>query len=295
MTRRYEIRHRTAYSYQDSIDLSYNQLRLTPLSRPGQRVVSHSITITPKPLARRNHTDGFGNQVTYFEIGQRHQDMVVTSESLVETEATHAPTSSGPESGWETVRDHLTRSLAPRLIEGQLFTLPTPIAECSPALRDYAQPSFPSGRPLREAALDLMGRIHREFKFDPAATTVATPLAEVLKGRKGVCQDFAHLAIGCLRSLGLAARYVSGYLETVPPPGKERLVGADASHAWLSVLDPETGWMDLDPTNNLQPAGQHITVAVGRDYADVTPVKGLTVGSGDHQMEVTVDVIPQLR
>lgn len=288
MKRRYRIRHSTVYKYQEPTDLSYNQLCLTPRTLPGQAVLQHSLTISPQPVANRTHEDGFGNKVTYFEINQAHEEMEILAESLVEIDTMVAGAEQlaiGP--AWETVQKQ-----AGETPSAVLFTLPAGIVKCSQALRTYAAPSFPAGRSLREGALDLMSRIHADFEFDPAATTVATPIDEVLKSRRGVCQDFAHLGISCLRSLGLPARYVSGYIETVPPPGKERLVGADASHAWLSVLDPVSGWLDLDPTNDQVPSGRHITVAVGRDYSDVVPVRGLAVGSGDHQLKVAVDVAP---
>ena len=158
-------------------------------------------------------------------------------------------------------------------------------------LLDYARPSFPAGRATIDAVYDLMQRIFREFKYDPEFSTIATPLKDVLEHRSGVCQDFAHLAIGCMRSMGLAARYVSGYIETEPPPGKERLVGADASHAWFSAYLPEHGWLDFDPTNNQLPGDRYITVAWGRDFTDVTPLKGVAFGSGEHELKVSVDVL----
>ncbi len=292
MQRRYHIRHRTTYEYGGSVNLSYNQLRLTPHRLPGQQnPIWNAIGIKPKPSQRHPHTDLFGNEVIYFEISDHHEVMEILSECLVETTSGTLPNSTIP---WERARSLLREASRTTAIQGTLFTIPTELVSMSDEVIAFATSSFPAGCPLFEGAQDLMARIHSEFEFDPAATSVSTPLTEVLAGRKGVCQDFAHLGIGCLRSLGLAARYVSGYIETEPPPGKPRLVGADASHAWFSVLDPETGyWLDLDPTNNLIPEGRHVVVGYGRDYADVPPVKGLMVGSGNHHLDVAVDVIPQ--
>ena len=177
-------------------------------------------------------------------------------------------------------------------MEACSFTFDSHYVKRSPALAEYATPSFAPGRPILDATADLSARIHREFRYDAKATTISTPLAEVLANRHGVCQDFAHLAIGCLRSLGLAARYVSGYLESRPPPGRARLVGADASHAWLAVFAPGLGWVDFDPTNNVLPSERHLTLAWGRDYGDVSPIRGVILGGGSHTMSISVDVAP---
>ena len=193
---------------------------------------------------------------------------------------------------WEKARDRLRNDRSADVIEATQFTLDSPMIKTDELLAEYAKGSFLPGRPLDEAVHDLMQRIYAEFKYDPEFSTIATPLTEVMKHRSGVCQDFAHLAIGCLRSRGLAARYVSGYIETAPPPGKERLIGADASHAWFSVFHPGFGWLDFDPTNNQLPTDRHITVAWGRDYADVTPLRGVAFGGGKHKLKVAVDVLP---
>lgn len=295
MSRRYHIQHRTTYKYDGTVNLSYNQIRLTPHRIPDvQNPIWHAVKIEPSPTARKARMDSFGNQVTYFEIDKNHEEMEIFSECLVETWP--RPRIEGSGMSWEQARDFLRHSGEPWATEGMLFTIPTAQVTMSPEVHAFAAKSFLPGRPLQEAVQDLMSRIFDEFEFDPSATTVSTPLKDVLLGKKGVCQDFAHLGIGCVRSHGLAARYVSGYIETVPPPGKERLVGADASHAWFSVLDPESEtWIDLDPTNNLVPQGQHVIMAYGRDYSDTPPVKGLTVGSGSHHLDVAVDVIPQVK
>jgi len=191
---------------------------------------------------------------------------------------------------WEAVRERVAADTTTPGLEARDFVLPSAFVPPDDAVWDYARASFPPGRPLLEAVRDLTRRIHQEFRYDPGFTTIVTPLAEVLAHRRGVCQDFAHLQIACLRSLGLPARYVSGYLETLPPPGKAKLQGADASHAWVSVYDPEQGWTDFDPTNDQLVGEQHITTAWGRDYGDVTPLKGIIFGGGEHTLEVAVDV-----
>jgi transglutaminase-like putative cysteine protease len=193
---------------------------------------------------------------------------------------------------WEDVRDRFALGQPPWWLEARQFGYPSPHVPIADELRNYAQPSFPAGRPWLVGVLQLTERIFKEFQYDPAATTVNTPVATVFKNRRGVCQDFAHLEIACLRSLGLPARYVSGYLLTAPPPGQPRLVGADASHAWLSAFCPEVGWIDFDPTNNQIPTTKHITLAWGRDYSDVCPIKGVLIGGGQHRMRVAVDVVP---
>jgi transglutaminase-like putative cysteine protease len=190
------------------------------------------------------------------------------------------------------VRDRFALGQPPWWLEARQFVYESPHVPITKALADYAAPSFSPGRPWLAAVLDLTARVFSQFQYDPTATTVNTPVAQVLQNRRGVCQDFAHLQIGCLRSLGLPARYVSGYLLTAPPAGQQRLVGADASHAWLSAFCPELGWIDFDPTNNQIPTTKHITLAWGRDYSDVCPIKGVLVGGGQHRMRVAVDVVP---
>jgi transglutaminase-like putative cysteine protease len=194
---------------------------------------------------------------------------------------------------WESVRGWCRSDRSAPFLEAAEFTFASPLVPGETGFTQYAQESFPRGRPILEAVLELTARIHRDFRFDPTATTVATPLAQVLARRRGVCQDFAHLEIACLRGLGLPARYVSGYLETVPPPGQPRLLGADASHAWIAFFCPGLGWIDADPTNNVLPSLQHITLGWGRDYSDVAPIHGVLVGGEEHALTVGVDVLPQ--
>jgi transglutaminase-like putative cysteine protease len=193
---------------------------------------------------------------------------------------------------WETIRDFCRADISSPSPEATEFLFASPLIRLLPELADYAKISFTGARPILDAVLHLMARMHKDFQFDPRATTVATPLEQVIKNRRGVCQDFAHFKIGCLRALGLPARYVSGYMETLPPLGKPRLTGADASHAWVQVFIPPATWIDVDPTNNLLPSDRHILLAWGRDFEDVSPIRGVIVGGGKHELKVGVDVIP---
>jgi transglutaminase-like putative cysteine protease len=287
----YQVRHTTTYLYSDAVVLCQNQARLSPQTTRGQTRHSFSLDITPEPTVRRRWSDAFQNEVWYFSIEAPHHRLQVTSRSLVERLAS-APIDPATTPPWERVRDLLARptGVAERMA-GQ-FRVESPFIMELPEARDYALQSFLPGRPILESALDLTRRIHADFHYSPATTAVSTPTREVFLTRRGVCQDFAHLQITCLRSLGLAARYVSGYLVTLPPPGKPRLVGADASHAWLAVFVPEAGWIDLDPTNNLIPADRHVTIGWGRDYGDVCPIKGVFTGGGGQSIAVAVDVEP---
>ena len=286
---KYRIRHKTAYRYSEPASLSQNELYLHPRSTGSQQVVDSRLDIGPQPQYLHQHMDFFGNIAHVFMVQQPHEELVMTAESTVITapSSTPAPEGTAP---WETVVHTLAVHEQPETLDAFQFVFASPLVTISETVRAFTRPSFPPGRPVIVGALELMGRIFSQFTYDKSATTVDTPVERVLADRKGVCQDFAHLAIGCLRSLGLAARYVSGYLETQPPPGKPKLVGADASHAWLSLFLPGIGWVDLDPTNNLIPGEKHITLAWGRDYGDVTPVKGVVMGGGVHTLSVMVDV-----
>ena len=287
----YKVRHTTTYLYSDAVVLCQNQARLTPQTMPGQVRHSFSLDIHPEPVVRRRWSDAFQNEVWYFSVETPHHRLQVTSRSLVER---YAPGEipAGMTPPWEQVREILREPAEERERLAAQFRMESPFIIELPEARDYALTSFTPGRPILEAALDLTRRIHAEFDYSPAATAVSTPTREVFLNRRGVCQDFAHLQITCLRSLGLAARYVSGYLLTAPPPGKPRLVGADASHAWLSIYVPGSGWVDLDPTNNLIPAEKHVTIGWGRDYGDVCPIKGVFTGGGGQTIVVAVDVEP---
>jgi transglutaminase-like putative cysteine protease len=233
--------------------------------------------------------DCFGNHATYFTVEEPHDRLTVRASSRMEVLPT-TPPDGAASLPWERAREFLQGDRSPRGLEACQFVFDSPYVMAAAELVRYAAPSFTPGRPLLEAALDLMHRIYADFLYDPTATTITTPLREVLDQRRGVCQDFAHLEIGCLRSLGLSARYVSGYLRTEPPPGQPRLVGVDASHAWLSVYCPHIGWVGLDPTNDQVPSDKHILLAWGRDYDDVSPIKGVNLGGGRHSVTVGVDV-----
>jgi transglutaminase-like putative cysteine protease len=287
----YSLTHTTTYKYGAAVSLSHHLLRLRPRDLPRQRCLHNELQIEPRPDVLCAHRDYFGNAITFATIEGSHRSLVITSRSQVDVTAL-APPRPDQTPAWETAGDICPDEDREEFLQNREFTFASPLIKKLPELADYAAPSFLPGRPLLEAVLDLTRRMYGDFKFDPHATNVATPLLEVFKKRRGVCQDFAQLEIGCLRAMGIAARYISGYLETLPPPGKPRLAGADASHAWVSCHCPGTGWIDVDPTNNLLVSNRHITIAWGRDYSDISPVRGVIMGSGEHTMEVAVDVIP---
>jgi len=287
----YDLAHTTTYDYTNTIALSHHTLRLHPRKLPHQHCISYEIKIDPAPGNEKSYSDYFGNQMTFVTVEGSHKRLVVTARSRVEVKPP-PPHQASATPAWETVRDFCLEEKPNSSLEAREFLYPSPHIKRQPDFTAYALPSFPAKRPLLEAVLDLTDRIHREFKFDPKATTIATPLDQVFKTRRGVCQDFAHLQIACLRGMGIPARYVSGYLETDPPPGKPRLHGADASHAWISFFCLDEGWIDVDPTNNILPSYRHIVVAWGRDYSDVSPIRGVILGSGEHTLRVAVDVIP---
>lgn len=295
---KYLLRHTTRYNYTSSVTLSHNEARLLLRDLPWQKCENTRLIITPEPLRQQERRDFFGNRVVYFAIQDIHDSLEVTVESQVITQPRPQP-DSGMITAWERVAEQLAPGshhhnpvTEAACLEARLFTLDSPFIRRQPELAEFALESFTPARPMIEAILHLNQRIFNEFKYDPEFSTLATPVLDVLHNRKGVCQDFAHLAIGALRSIGLAARYVSGYLETLPPPGVEKLLGADASHAWLSVFIPGWGWMEIDPTNGNTPSERYLTLGWGRDYADVTPLKGVMNGGGAHELHVAVDVLP---
>ena len=309
---KYRITHTTCYRYSQPVGLCQNEARLQPRDFWRQHCDSSRFDITPMPTDFHERLDFFGNRVAYFAIQQPHTQLTVTAISDVTIYPKQNTANLFNPMTWEQVRSLLQGTSAqgqvqsqqgqsqsqlqnqdqsPEILEARQYLLDSPMVTMTPELADYAQSSFQPNRALVEVVHDLMGRIYKDFTYDPTFTTIATPLSEVLSFRRGVCQDFAHLAIGCLRAYGLAARYISGYVETLPEPGKQRLVGADASHAWFSVYSPGAGWLDFDPTNNAVPLDQHITLAWGRDYADVTPLKGIAFGGGQHTLSVSVDVL----
>ncbi|MDT8447633.1 MAG: transglutaminase family protein [bacterium] len=286
----YEITHRTEYEYAEPVSQSYNEARLCPRSFSHQICQKSEISVSPRAQDYSERRDIFGNKVSFFTLQEPHQKMMVTMSSLVTVETLDAPVSGDHLAPWEEAVAILAKPTTAKLIDAKGFTFASPQLPQIPEVHEYALPSFWPGRILMDAVVDLMGRIYRDFAYVSGSTTISTPLTQVLAKRQGVCQDFAHLAIACVRSMGLAARYVSGYLETQPPVGKPKLVGVDASHAWFSVYVPHEGWVDFDPTNNLIPNDRHITCAWGRDFADVTPLKGVIYGGGSHQLKVSVDV-----
>jgi len=281
----YQVVHTTQYEYSEDVSVSHHVARVMPRDFNGQQCLDHTLDIDPAPAVMRGHQDYFGNTVTFFIIERAHKTLTVraTSRVTVHGKSLSPATTSPP---WEEARnfDNLPLDAIDCVFDSASIAV-------SDAILDYAHPSFTPGRPILDALADLIGRIHSDFTFDPQATTVTTPLRDVLSLRRGVCQDFARLGIACLRSQGLAARYVSGYLETLPPPGTPHLAGVDASHAWLAVYCPGLGWVDVDPTNNLFPSTTHVTLAWGRDYADVSPVRGVILGGGQHSLQVSVDVL----
>ena len=285
---KYKITHQTLYNYYENVNLAHNEAWLAPISSGVQTCLQTQLNIDPKPSVYQEYIDFFGNKACHFSIQQPHDKMTVTATHLVEV---HRNYNMQETTTWEEVRDALQRSYTEETILARQFCMDTPFLYASMEVKEYAKKSFRPNRPLLEVSKNLMQRIFKDFKFVAGATTISTPLHQVLKQRKGVCQDFAHLGVACLRSLGLAARYVSGYIETIPPEGKEKLVGADASHAWFSVYHPIAGWVDFDPTNNQLANNQYITIAHGRDYTDVPPLKGVIFSSGMHALKVEVDVI----
>jgi transglutaminase-like putative cysteine protease len=287
---RYRILHRTRYEYSSPALLCHNTMHLSPRDLPYQKVDRSNIQITPIPSIRRPRQDPHGNRTEFFSIESQHQTMLVEAESIV--------IRSTPD--WSHTKDITYLSIRNRLHSplgeedriAQEFCFDSTYIRTESAFSEYAWKSFHSHSSLLESVTDLTRRIFREFRYVPNSTLVSTTPREVLRSKQGVCQDFAHLQIACLRSIGLAARYVSGYLLTHPAPGQPKLVGADASHAWISVYFGELGWIDFDPTNNAVPKNEHITVAWGADYADVAPIVGLLIGGGLTRLEVSVDVAP---
>ncbi|MBF0423629.1 MAG: transglutaminase family protein [Magnetococcales bacterium] len=289
---RYLVSHTTRYHYPEPVTLCHNRVQLQPVERDNQRCLKFQLRVTPEPGLVRTFQDFFGNWIHYFEIHKAHSKLEITAESEISRLA-HLDPTLPPSPPWEEVRARLQdRDAGLEARSHALFALTSPLVETHPVLEALADQVFTPGRALLEAAMDLTFRIHGAFSYSPGATSVSTPLTQVLHQKAGVCQDFAHVAIGVIRCRGLAARYVSGYLETRPPPGQPRLVGTDASHAWFEMLWPGRGWYGFDPTNATLALDRHIVLAVGRDYADVPPVKGVVTGGREHRLSVAVDVIP---
>jgi transglutaminase-like putative cysteine protease len=286
----FEIAHATTYDYHSAVTVAHHLLRLTPRRLPRQALLDFTLDIDPVPSVLSRRTDYFGNQVTFITVEGAHRQLRIVSKSKVTIRPPFVP-DFAETPPWETVRARCQADRSVPVLEASEFACASPLVAVDPEFQAYAEPDFDPSRPVLEAVLGLMARIHRDFAFDATATTVSTPISNILANRRGVCQDFAHLMIACLRSFGIPARYVSGYLETLPPPGKTKLVGTDASHAWVAFFCPDIGWIDVDPTNNLLPSIQHVTLGWGRDYADVSPVRGVLVGGQEHTLRVGVDVI----
>lgn len=287
-SRRLSVRHETTYRYQWAASLGYSLAWLTPRPIGGQLLLDHRLTVYPKPRYLYEQLDGFGNLQHYFEVQKGHSELRIHSQAQVETMS--APDLSMLTQPWEQARVQGVEGAAGEPPAWE-FTYPTPLVQTAPAWSDYARQSFTAGRPLGEALTAFNAQIFKDFQYLPGATDIDTPLTEVWEQRAGVCQDFAHFAIACLRGLGLAAAYVSGYLLTYPQPGETKRIGADASHAWFAVWGgKDVGWLQLDPTNNLVVGDEHIVVAIGRDYSDTPPVKGVCFGGGQHQLSVAVTV-----
>jgi transglutaminase-like putative cysteine protease len=287
---RYKVKHITTYSYQELVTTGHNRLCLVPLDMPHQKTYSADIKIQPTPDEFTYRTDFFGNKLLFISIYKEHNELEVISESLMHVESReNASKAQQSLVKWLDVKALLTMQ-SEVFADVIQYTLPSTHIPFSEPIQNFASDCFPEGETLWNGCQSLMNKIFTTIKFTPGFTTVNTPVESVVVSRKGVCQDFAHLMIASLRNLGLPARYVSGYIETFPPPGKEKLVGSDASHAWVAVYFPEVGWVEFDPTNNLLPADNHITIGFGRDYFDVAPMKGIIFSSGGQNIDVSVDV-----
>jgi transglutaminase-like putative cysteine protease len=300
----YRIHHLTRYSYDEPVSVCHNLAHLLPREGAARHAWRYSdLEISPAPAVRAERRDYFGNRLTFFAIQEPHRELEVITRAQVDLEPA-GENYSCESPAWEMVRDRLAGEKVgaggAELLDAFQFTFASPCIRWTEEVERYAAQSFAPGRPVLEGVLELNARIHREFTYDKQCTTTSTTLPEVMEKRAGVCQDFAHLMIGGLRSQGLAARYVSGYLLTAPPPGKPRLIGSDASHAWLSVYVPGFDgmrggggrWVDVDPTNNAVVGEKHITLAWGRDFGDVSPLRGVILGGGRHRVAVSVDVSP---
>jgi transglutaminase-like putative cysteine protease len=286
----YKIIHRTTYKYKYSVSVGSHVACLKPRSLPRHRLIQSKLHVEPSPATMTERVDYFGNHLYFFTIEEPHDELVVEarSEVIMENNPAPLPQSSPP---WEEIARSLPYDYSLAAREAYQFRFESPRIRFRPEFAAYAHLSFSPERPICEALLDLTARIHNDFRFDSKSTHVRTPIEEVFRKKRGVCQDFAHIQIACLRSLQLPARYVSGYLRTYPPPGQPRLVGADASHAWVSAYCPGLGWLDLDPTNNVVPSNGHVTIGWGRDFGDVSPLHGLILGGGAHSLTVAVDLV----
>jgi len=288
---RFRVRHITRYKYASRVSHCYNLANVIPRDTDRQRCLKNRITVSPQPAITHKRSDYFGNKAYHFEIQKPHTELVITADSEIQINDRDHELDLDLGISYLQAQQYLDTSNTRATVDAREFMLNSPMIENGEELAEYARPSFAADRSLKSCVNDLTARIFTEFAYDPSFSTIATPLADVLAHKRGVCQDFAHLQIGCLRSMGIPAKYVSGYIETLPKPGEEKLVGADATHAWIAYFSPEEGWVEFDPTNNALAGSQHIVTAFGRDYIDVTPVKGVIFGGGASPiLEVSVDV-----
>jgi transglutaminase-like putative cysteine protease len=286
---RYRVQHTTRYAYGSPVELAAHMVHLRPRPRPWQTVLSETITADPAPARRRDGLDHFGNHVTWLFMDLPHADFEVTSDSIVEVDCPPPPAAEATPA-WESVVQAARTHEGWQAIEFQFATAMAPL---DPAAKAYVETSFTQGRPVLEALLDLNNRIYKEFRFRSGVTSISTPVSQVMARREGVCQDFSHAMIAGLRGIGMPARYTSGYISTKPPPGQKKRQGADQSHAWVGCwLGPEHGWIDVDPTNGIVVKDEHVLLGWGRDFSDVSPVRGVILGGGDHVVRVSVDLEP---
>lgn len=288
----YRVKHETLYQYSAEVVHAHHLLHLVPRAMEHQACSDQSIRITPEPSGNEDAIDAFGNPLQRLEFNRPHQQLAVLSELNVEVgERRVGP---APSEAWERVRNRLLYTARPpgsEHLEALRYRVESPYVRIKQLFTEYASDCFPAGRPLLAAADALMLKLYREMKYTPGVTDISTPLLHVLRDKRGVCQDYAHLMIACLRARGLAARYVSGYLRTTPAPGAPQLIGADASHAWVSVFCPPLGWVEFDPTNGIRAGLDHIAIAWGRDFGDVSPLRGVILGGGSHTLTVKVSVV----
>lgn len=292
---KYRIHHITKYSYTDPVPVCHNLTHLAPRELPNQTCNRFQLLVNPVPSDRSRRTDAFGNWVDYFSIQDPHRGLTVTASSEIETTKRVVPTldvAADQSISWPDVVAQVKSDRSEIYVDAYQYVFSSRYAQRNVKFAEYAQESFTDKRDITDAAMDLTTRIFEQFEYNPRATTISTPVDQVFEQKAGVCQDFAHFQIACLRSLGIPARYVSGYLRTIPPKGSERLIGADATHAWVSVFCGQAGWIDFDPTNNVIPSTDHITIGWGRDYQDVCPVQGVFIGGGRHSLSISVDVQP---
>lgn len=287
----FDVSHKTHYRYTQPVVQSQHLIHMSPRQVPRQTIRSHSLIVEPAPALRFDSVDALGNSMLILDIERPHKELVIHARTTIETHPAVEidPLATTP---WDQLDAALNAYNDGLPLDVVMYRCASRLTTATREIADYAKVSFTPGRPVLDAAIALSNRIFAEFKFDNTATDLSTPISVVMRERRGVCQDFAHLALACLRAMRVPSRYVSGYILTHPPPGQPRLQGADASHAWISVWSPEFGWVDLDPTNGIIVSDEHITIAYGRDYDDISPISGVLLGGGEHEVSVGVDVVP---